>query len=134
MPNFQVAQKLCMEVTFPRVAHSILKCPSASRAPPFTVKMELAAVTCISKSHHVAFLRLPNRDSDGFHRWAFYDSMSKTDKGHKVPRLLEVPGLARFLELHDSKHLIIMGDGSNEVAYAEHLEKHAFMSFYVRQS
>lgn len=42
-------------------------------------------------SHHVAFLRLPDRGAE-----AFYDSMSDIQKGQRVSTLFEVPGLAEY--------------------------------------
>ena len=134
---FQVAKTLCSEVSFPRAAACLSKTLSSSRAPPQRVRMELAAVTCISIGHHVAFLRLPHRDANGYHRWAFYDSMSKIEKGHRVPLLFEVPGLARYFEEPDAslkaRHLSIHQDGYNRDPFTQRLEKNAFMSFYVSQ-
>jgi hypothetical protein len=70
---------------------------SQSALPEFAT-MELTAVTCIATAHHVAFLRLPYLGADNLHRWAFYDSMCDMEKGHRVPILFEVPGLARFFQ------------------------------------
>jgi hypothetical protein len=97
--------------------------------------MELTAVTCISKCHHVAFLRLPDRGEDGLHRWAFYDSMSEIQKGHRIPILFEVPGLARYFENgYDESCLPIRADGPSRDSFVQRLRKNAFMSLYTNQS
>jgi hypothetical protein len=129
---FQFAQKIAVETTFPRAA---LSAPKSSPHPPtMFAKMELTAVTCIKQSHHVAFLRLPDLDAEHLHRWAFYDSMTQIQKGHRVPVLFEVPGLAKyFLNGCDASCLPIQTDAPGRDAFAQRLQNNAFMSFYTSQ-
>ena len=94
--------------------------------------MELTAVTCWNGSHHVAFLRLPDRGADGRHRWAFYDSMRDIQKGHRVPILFEVPGLAEYFENgYDESCLPLREDGPSRDLFVQRLQKGAFMSLYT---
>ena len=92
--------------------------------------MDLYAITCIVKTHHVAFLRLPHRDSDGMPVWVFYDSMRDMQKGHRVPLLFEVPGLARYLETGDESFLPIKNDGEGRNDFAKLLKENAYLSLY----
>jgi hypothetical protein len=98
--------------------------------------MELTAVTCIARSHHVAFLRLPDRGADKLHRWAFYDSMTEIERGHRVPLLFEVPGLARYFEsgCSDASCLPIREDAPGRDSFVQRLTHNAFMSFYTSES
>ena len=83
-------------------------------------------------SHHVAFLRLPDRGADGKHRWAFYDSMSDIQKGHRVPILFEVPGLAEYFENgYNASCLPLRADGPSRDPFVQRLQKEAFMSLYI---
>jgi hypothetical protein len=98
-------------------------------------RMELTAVTCISRTHHTAFLRLPDRDADSLHRWAFYDSMCEIVNGHRVPVLFEVPGLARFFEsgCKDASCLRFKEDAPGRDSFVQRLTRNAFMFFYTSQ-
>jgi hypothetical protein len=97
--------------------------------------MELAAVTCIAKSHHVAFLRLPDRGADGRHRWVFYDSMSDIQRGHRVPILFEVPRLAEYFENgYNASCLPFREDAPSRDSFVKRLQENAFMSFYISSS
>jgi hypothetical protein len=97
--------------------------------------MELTAVICITRTHYTAFLRLPDRDEDMLHRWAFYDSMSEIGNGHRVPVLFEVPGLARFFQsgCTDASCLPFQEDAPGRDSFVERLTRYAFMSFYTSQ-
>ena len=96
------------------------------------VAMELTAVTCIQRFHHVAFLRLPDRGADGRHRWAFYDSMSDIQKGHRVPILFEVPGLAEYFENgYNASCMPLREDGPSRDPFVDRLQKTGFMSLYT---
>ena len=108
----------------------------SQNALPEFATMELTAVTCIAKAHHVAFLRLPYLGPDNLHRWAFYDSMCDMEKGHRVPILFEVPGLARFFqsECKDTSCLPIREDAQSKTSFVQRLTTNAFMSFYTRKS
>jgi hypothetical protein len=129
---FQSAQRMALEAAFPRAA---LSASNSFSPPPRTfATMELTAVTCIQRCHHVAFLRLPDRGSDNLHRWAFYDSMTEIQKGHRVPVLFEVPGLARyFLNGCDASCLPIQADAPGRDLFAQRLQNNAFMALYTSQ-
>jgi hypothetical protein len=124
-----------MEAAFAGAVPSHPKSLMLSRSSTSLAKMELTAVTCISKSHHVAFLRLPSRDAENMHRWVFFDSMSDMQKGHRIPILFEVPGLANyFLHGYDPSCLRIQQDASGRDNFILRLRNHAFLSLYTRQS
>jgi hypothetical protein len=81
-------------------------------------------------SHHVAFLRLPDRGADG--KRAFYDSMSDIQKGHRVSILFEVPGLAEYFENgYNESCLSLPQDGPSRFPFVQRLQKEAFMSLYI---
>jgi len=64
--------------------------------------------------------------------------MRDMQKGHRVPLLFEVPGLARYLEYRDPTVLQHKDDnldfGQGRDAFTQRLDRNAFMSFYVSQS
>jgi hypothetical protein len=96
--------------------------------------MELTAITCIERihQHHVAFLRLPDRGVDGRHCWVFYDSMSDIQKGHRVPILFEVPGLAEYFENgYDASCLPSQENCPSKFDFVQRLQSEAFMSLYI---
>ena len=126
---FQLAYQLSMQTSSPLVTTS--RASSLHRATK-VARMELTAVTCIQRFHHVAFLRLPDRGADGRHRWAFYDSMSDIQKGHRVPILFEVPGLAEYFENgYNASCLPLRADGPSRDPFVDRLQKTGFMSLYT---
>ena len=127
--SFQLAHQLSMQTSSPLVTSS--RASSSHRATK-VARMELTAVTCIQRFHHVAFLRLPDRGADGRHRWAFYDSMSDIQKGHRVPILFEVPGLAEYFENgYNASCLPLQADGPSRDLFVDRLQKTGFMSLYT---
>ena len=126
---FQLAHQLSVQTRSPLVTSS--RASSLHRATK-VARMELTAVTCIQRFHHVAFLRLPDRGADGRHRWAFYDSMSDIQKGRRVSILFEVPGLAEYFENgYNESCLSLPQDGPSRFPFVQRLQKEAFMSLYI---
>jgi hypothetical protein len=58
--------------------------------------------------------------------------MTEIQKGHRVPVLFEVPGLARyFLNGCDASSFAIRADAPGRDLFAQRLQNNAFMALYT---